>query len=169
MSQADTLTTSRARDISEALLQRNSTSPWSCYAKPNSRLTPETLRLMKNSGCLNLHVGFESGDDHVLKDIEKGSTVAQAKEFASLAHDAGLQIHGDFAVGHLGDTRDSMERTVKLAKDINPHTAQFQIMIPFKGTRFWSQLEERGALNSAGEPSYEKSGGASAESAEASA
>ncbi|NUM88050.1 MAG: radical SAM protein [Bdellovibrionales bacterium] len=169
MIQDDMLTNSRAREISEALLRRGSTVAWSCYAKPNSKLTPETLRLMRKSGCLNLHVGFESGDDEILKNIDKGSTVEQAREFAAQAHEAGLRIHGDFALGHLGDTRATMDRTVRLAREINPHTAQFQIMIPFRGTRFWKQLEERRALNEAGEPSYEQSGGASAEEIRAAA
>lgn len=163
MIQDDMVTDKRARDISNALLERGHRIRWSCYAKPNSKLTLETLKLMRRSGCLNLHVGFESGDDEVLKNIDKGSTVAQAKEFARLAHEAGLHLHGDFAMGHLGDTRESMQRTIDLAKEIDPHTAQFQIMIPFEGTRFRRQLDERGAWSRDGEPSYERGGGASAD------
>ena len=163
MIQDDMLTDKRAREISSALLERGLEIRWSCYAKPNSKLTLETLKLMRRAGCLNLHVGFESGDDQVLKLIDKGSTVEQAKTFARLAHEAGLQLHGDFAMGHLGDTRESMQRTIELAKAIDPHTAQFQIMIPFEGTRFRRQLDEIGAWSKNGEPSYERTGGASAE------
>lgn len=163
MIQDDMITDKRGREISNALLDRGHRIRWSCYAKPNSKLSLETLRLMRRSGCLNLHVGFESGDDHVLKTIDKGSTVEQAKEFARIVHEAGLHIHGDFAMGHLGDTRESMQRTIALAREINPHTAQFQIMIPFEGTRFRRQLDERGAWSTDGEPSYERTGGASAD------
>ena len=163
MIQDDMLIDRRAREISEGLLSRGIKIQWSCYAKPNSNLKQETLELMKRSGCLNLHVGFESGDDSILKVIDKGSTVEQAKEFADMAHKAGLQIHGDFAMGHFGDTKETMQRTLELAKAINPHTAQFQIMIPFKGTKFWDQLNEANAFNENGEPSYADMGGVSAE------
>jgi anaerobic magnesium-protoporphyrin IX monomethyl ester cyclase len=163
MIQDDMLTNKRGAEIAEAILSRGYRIRWSCYAKPNSKLTQETLNLMRKSGCLNLHVGFESGDDEVLKKIDKGSTVAQAKEFAQMAHKAGLQIHGDFAMGHLGDTRESMQKTVQLAREINPHTAQFQVMIPFKKTKFWRQLDDLGAWSKTGEPSYEMAGGASSE------
>jgi radical SAM superfamily enzyme YgiQ (UPF0313 family) len=159
MIQDDMLTNKRATEISEALLHEGIKLRWSCYAKPNSKLSQETLNLMAKSGCLNLHVGFESGDDEVLKNIDKGSTVEDAKVFAEMAHKAGLQIHGDFAFGHFGETRESMMRTLDLARAINPHTAQFQIMIPFKGTKFWEQLEGASAFDSNGEPSYEASGG----------
>ncbi|MCA9670123.1 MAG: radical SAM protein [Myxococcales bacterium] len=163
MIQDDMLTNKRAREISEAILERGYDIRWSCYAKPNSKLSRETLRLMARSGCLNLHVGFESGDDDVLDKIDKGSTVAQAKEFAEMVHEAGLRIHGDFAMGHFGETKDSMQRTLELAREINPHTAQFQLMIPFKGTKFHDQLDEAGAWSKSGEPTYEHMGGASSE------
>lgn len=163
MIQDDMLTNKRAVEISEGMLSRGHTIQWSCYAKPNSKLKQETLNLMKRSGCLNLHVGFESGDDEVLATIDKGSTVDQAVEFSEMVHKAGLQIHGDFAMGHLGDNAETMQRTVDLAKKINPHTAQFQVMIPFKGTKFWDQLEEIDGFGETGEPSYENSGGASSE------
>lgn len=169
MIQDDMLTNARALEISNAILERGYKIRWSCYAKPNSRLTQETLNLMRKSGCLNLHVGFESGDDEVLKKIDKGSTVAQAKEFAKMVHRADLQLHGDFAMGHFGDTAESMKRTAEFAKEINPHTAQFQIMIPFKKTKFWKQLEEAGAWAASGEPSYEGMGGATSEEIRAAA
>jgi anaerobic magnesium-protoporphyrin IX monomethyl ester cyclase len=163
MIQDDMLTNKRAQEIAHGLLERSYPIRWSCYAKPNSKLSLETLKLMRRSGCLNLHVGFESGDDEVLKQIDKGSTVEQAKEFAALAHAADLQIHGDFAMGHYGETTASMRRTIELAKAINPHTAQFQIMIPFDGTTFMEQLHGDCSLSASGEPSYEARGGPSAE------
>jgi anaerobic magnesium-protoporphyrin IX monomethyl ester cyclase len=163
MIQDDMLTHGRAREIAEGILKRDIKIRWSCYAKPNSKFTQDTLHLMRRSGCLNLHVGFESGDDEMLKNIDKGSTVEQAKEFADMAHRADLQIHGDFAIGHFGETRETMMKTLELAKAINPHTAQFQIMIPFKGTKYYQQLESIGGFNEKGEPSYEKLGGVTAE------
>lgn len=163
MIQDDMLTNKRAIEISNAILERGYKIRWSCYLKPNSKMSLETFKLMRKSGCLNLHVGFESGDPKVLENIDKGSTVEQARDFARDAHAAGLQIHGDFAMGHMGETKESMQRTIDLAKTINPHTAQFQIMIPFPKTVFWQQLDGQGSWSKTGEPSYEKVGGASSE------
>jgi radical SAM superfamily enzyme YgiQ (UPF0313 family) len=163
MIQDDLLTNPRALEISNSILERGYKIRWSCYAKPNTNLSLETLKLMRRSGCLNLHVGFESGDPEVLAKIDKGNTVEQSMEFARNAHEAGLQIHGDFALGHLGETNESMQRTINLAKEMNPHTAQFQIMIPFKKTTFHDQLDKGGFWSESGEPSYEKIGGASAD------
>ena len=163
MIQDDLLTNPRALEISNTILERDYKIRWSCYAKPNTNLSLETLRLMRKSGCLNLHVGFESGDPEVLDKIDKGNTVEQSMEFARDAHEAGLQLHGDFSLGHLGESRESMQRTIQFAKEMNPHTAQFQIMIPFEKTTFHDQLEEGNFWSESGEPSYEKAGGASAD------
>lgn len=169
MIQDDMLTRPRAAEISEAILERGYKIQWSCYAKPNSRLDQATFELMRRAGCLNLHVGFESGDDEVLERIDKGATVAQSREFVRLAHAAGLNIHGDFAMGHLGETKESMQRTIDLARELDPHTAQFQVMIPFQGTIFQRQLDELGAWSPSGEPDYSASGGASSEEIRATA
>jgi radical SAM superfamily enzyme YgiQ (UPF0313 family) len=162
MIQDDMLTNKRAAEISEALLRQNNRIRWSCYAKPNSKLTDETLKLMKRSGCLNLHVGFESGNDAILCGIDKGTTVEQAKAFGKQIRAAGLRICGEFTFGHFGDTPATMQDTLDLARAVNPHLAHFLVMIPLRGTPFWDKLESAGALNAEGQPSYESCGGPSA-------
>jgi radical SAM superfamily enzyme YgiQ (UPF0313 family) len=162
MIQDDMLTNKRAKEISEALLMRNNTLRWSCYAKPNSKLTAETLALMKRAGCLNLHVGFESGNNDILKGIDKGTTVEQALEFGKRAHENGLRICGEFTIGHIGETKETIEDTIRLAKAINPHTAHFLTMIPLEGTSFWDKLEKQNSIDKDGKPSFENFGGPSA-------
>ena len=66
MFQDDSFSETRAREISEEFLRRNWKIKWSCYAR--AELSPETLLLMKRAGCLNLHVGFESATEEVLRD-----------------------------------------------------------------------------------------------------
>lgn len=162
MIQDDMLTNKRAAEIAEALLRKGHKIRWSCYAKPNSKLTDETLKLMKRSGCLNLHVGFESGNDAILRGIDKGSNVEQARAFGEQIHKAGLRICGEFTFGHFGETSATMQDTLTLARAVNPHLAHFLVMIPLRGTPFWEKLEAGGLMNGQGQPSYETCGGPSA-------
>ena len=50
---------------------------WSC----TSRVTTDydTLKAMKEAGCRLLIVGYESGDQQILKNIKKGATVDMAR------------------------------------------------------------------------------------------
>ena len=150
MIQDDTFPEARAREFCEARLAAGIRLPWSCYARGN--MGYEVLRLMKRAGCLNLHVGYESGDPEVLQRIKKGLTVERMTRFTDDAKRAGLRIHGDFAVGFPGETPESFEKTIAWAKRLDPYTAQFQLMIPFPGTPYYDMMKEQGWLNERGEP-----------------
>jgi len=150
MIQDDTFAEERAREFAEAKLAAGIRIPWSCYARGN--MSYETLEVMKRAGCLNLHVGYESGDPEVLERIRKGVTVDRMTRFTEDAKRAGLRIHGDFAVGFPGETPESFEKTIQWAKRLEPYTAQFQIMIPFPGTPYHAMMAQNGWLNERGEP-----------------
>jgi Fe-S oxidoreductase len=151
MLQDDTFPAERAAEFAEAKIRRNIRLRWSCYSRADLEL--ETMRLMKRSGCLNLHVGFESGSATVLKTIRKGLTRERMSRFAAQAKEAGLRIHGDFAIGFPGETPESVKETVDWACAMRPHTAQFQLMIPFPGTEFDAILRQKGWIAD-GAPQY---------------
>ena len=151
MLQDDTFTEERAIEFCERKLRTGIKTPWSCYVRGN--MSRETLQLMKKADCLNLHVGFESADPDILKGIRKGITMERMTQFAIDAKRAGLKIHGDFAIGFPGETKESVRKTIDWACQIRPHTAQFQLMIPFPGTPFHSELNEKGWIRD-GAPDY---------------
>ncbi len=150
MIQDDTFTEQRAQEFAEAKIAGGLRLPWSCYARGN--MSYDVLKLMKQAGCRNLHVGYESADTVVLKRIKKGISVERMTRFTADAKRAGLRIHGDFAFGFPGETIEGAQRTIEWACQMNPHTAQFQLMIPFPGTPFYEEMKQNGWLTAAGEP-----------------
>jgi radical SAM superfamily enzyme YgiQ (UPF0313 family) len=151
MIQDDTFTESRASEFCDAKIRAGLKIKWSCYVRAD--IGPETLKLMQKAGCLNLHVGFESADDLILRNIKKGLSRERMTRFAEDAKKAGLKIHGDFAIGFPGETAETAKKTVAWACKIRPHTAQFQLMIPFPGTLLFKELHEKGYINN-GSPDY---------------
>lgn len=150
MFQDDTFTEERAIEICEEKIKSQNKLRFSCYARGN--MSYEVLKLMKNAGCLNLHVGYESADQGILNSIRKGITVERMTRFTEDAKKAGLRIHGDFAFGFPGETEEKARKTIEWACRLNPYSAQFQIMIPFPGTSFYNLMKENGWLNENGEP-----------------
>lgn len=120
---------------------------WSC----NSRVTAdyETLKSIKEAGCRLLIVGFESGDHEILKNIKKGATVEQALAFMKNCKRLGLTVHGDFQIGHPGETHETIEKTMKFAMQLDPETIQVSISHPYPGTEFYNYLERHGYLTAA--------------------
>ncbi len=134
---------SRVLDLCAALKPLHFT--WSC----NSRVQVdyETLKIMRGAGCRLLVVGFESGDPGILENIKKGATVDQALAFMKNCRRAGIAVHGDFQIGHPGETRETVERTIRFAMQLDPETIQVSISHPFPGTRFYAWLQEKGFLS----------------------
>jgi len=113
---------------------------WSC----TSRVTTdqETLKAMKDAGCRLLIVGYESGDEQILRNIKKGATIEGARRFTKDAHNLGLTIHGDFIVGLPGETRETLRNTIDFAKQLDVETIQVSMGHAYPGTEFYEFAKE---------------------------
>jgi hopanoid biosynthesis associated radical SAM protein HpnJ len=117
---------------------------WSCNAKAN--VPYETLKIMKDNGLHLLLVGYESGDDQILINIKKGLVTATARRFSEDCRKLDIKVHGTFILGLPGETRETIERTIEYAKEVNPHTIQVSLAAPYPGTELYRQAVENGWL-----------------------
>lgn len=140
----DTFTDDRARaeDIARGLGKLGVT--WSCNAKAN--VPYETLKIMRDNGLRLLLVGYESGNQQILHNIKKGILIDVARRFTKDCHKLGIKIHGTFIIGLPGETRETIEETIRYANDINPHTIQVSLAAPYPGTFLYNQAKENGWL-----------------------
>ncbi|TFW24718.1 hopanoid biosynthesis associated radical SAM protein HpnJ [Duganella callida] len=117
---------------------------WSCNAKAN--VPYSTLKIMKDNGLRLLLVGYESGDDQILLNIKKGLRTDIARRFTSDCHQLGIAIHGTFILGLPGESQDTIEKTIRYAQEINPHTIQVSLAAPYPGTALYQQAQDNGWL-----------------------
>jgi hopanoid biosynthesis associated radical SAM protein HpnJ len=117
---------------------------WSC----TSRVTTDydTLKAMKEAGCRLLIVGYESGDQQILKNIKKGATVDMAERFTANCKKLGLKVHGDFIIGLPGETRESIRKTIDFAKRLDNETIQVSIAHPYPGTEFYDYVKKNNLI-----------------------
>ena len=117
---------------------------WSC----TSRVTTdyETLKAMKEAGCRLLIVGYESGEQQILKNIKKGATVEMAERFTANCKKLGLVIHGDYIIGLPGETRETIRTTIEFAKRMDTETIQVSIAAPYPGTELYTYLQNNGLI-----------------------
>lgn len=130
-----TLDKNRTRKFCEKILEEGLGHyfTWWVNARVNT-LDLDTMVLMRKAGCRLLIPGFETSNPEILRNMKKGTKVEDSFEFMRNAREAGLLVHGCFMVGNPGETRETMEATLKYACDLNPDTAQFFPMIPYPGT-----------------------------------
>ncbi len=118
---------------------------WSCNAKAN--VPRKTLEVLRNNGLRLLLVGYESGNQQILHNIKKGMRVEVAREFTKNCHELGIKIHGTFILGLPGETKETIQETIKFATEINPHTLQVSLAAPYPGTYLYKQALENGWLD----------------------
>jgi hopanoid biosynthesis associated radical SAM protein HpnJ len=117
---------------------------WSCNAKAN--VPRSTLKVLKDNGLRLLLVGYESGNQKILRNIKKGMRIDVAKRFAKDCRELGIVTHGTFILGLPGETKETIEETIRFAIEVNPHTIQISLAAPYPGTFLYKQALENGWL-----------------------
>ena len=120
---------------------------WSCTAKAN--VPRKTLEVLHDNGLRLMLVGYETGNQQILFNIKKGMRVEFARRFTKDCHELGIKIHGTFILGLPGETKETIEETIRFATEINPHTIQVSLAAPYPGTYLYRQALENGWLDSA--------------------
>ena len=93
-----------------------------------------------------LIVGYESGDQQILKNIKKGATIERARDFTRDCKKLGLIIHGDFILGLPGETRETVRRTIDFAKELDVETIQVSLAHAYPGTELYDFAKQNGFI-----------------------
>jgi anaerobic magnesium-protoporphyrin IX monomethyl ester cyclase len=104
----------------------------------------EMLRLMGRAGCMLIAWGIESGNELVLKKAHKGYKMEQAHRALRWAHAAGIKNWGYFIIGLPGETVDTIQETIAVAKALPLDIALFHVAAPYPGTPFFFEVVENG-------------------------
>ena len=89
---------------------------------------------------------FGKQAEFVERYLKKGTKVEQFYQYVSNAKKAGLLIHACYMVGNQGETRETMQQTLKLALKLNTDTAQFFPLIPYPGTEAYQWAKQNGYI-----------------------
>ena len=108
----------------------------------------ETLKVMRDAGLRHMVVGYESGNEQILKNIKKGVTKEQAIQFTKDSKKLGISIHGAFIMGLPGETRETIRETIEYAKQLDLDSIQASLASPYPGTEFYNLCKENGWISS---------------------
>ena len=110
----------------------------------------ELMRLMVDSGCLGLVVGFESINDKSLREMNKGINQEYRDEEYKKAIEElrqwGLQTWAAFTVGYDNDTLESIRKTYEFALKSKFTFAAYNILMPYPGTRLFDKMKDEKRL-----------------------
>jgi radical SAM PhpK family P-methyltransferase len=78
----------------------------------------EMIELMKESGCEGIYLGLESGNDEILRNMNKAVTVEKYRRGIELIKRFDLVTFGSFIIGFPGETQETVRDTIDFIEEL---------------------------------------------------
>jgi len=135
----------RAEELCRMMKEEDLNIKWYCNTRAHL-VDRELLDLMRSAGCRGISFGIESGSQRILDSVGKSISVEQAREAVKYARQAGIKTFCSFIIGLPGEDWDSVNETISFVKDTLPTSAQFNVAVPYPGTKLYEQVHGSGAV-----------------------
>jgi anaerobic magnesium-protoporphyrin IX monomethyl ester cyclase len=137
-----TLIPSRVLQICQGIKNRSVDLKWECLSRVDG-FTLDMAKEMKAAGCERVFFGIESGDDGILRQMNKRIDVDQARKAVEAATEAELKAAGFFILGYPGEDDSTILRTIKFATKLPLDYASFSLPYPIPGTGLYDKVKDR--------------------------
>jgi anaerobic magnesium-protoporphyrin IX monomethyl ester cyclase len=137
-----TLNRKRMMQICEEILARRLEFKWECLARVDS-IDKATSEAMKKAGCDRIFFGIESGDESILKLMNKRISLDQARRAVEAARDAGLKTGAFFILCYPGENDETVIKTIKFATSLPLDYLSFTMPYPLPGTKLSERIESK--------------------------
>lgn len=105
-------------------------------------LTDSTIDELAESGLEEVWIGAESGSQKILDAMDKGITVEQIAQSTRLLQQKGVRVAYFLQFGYLGETREDIQKTVKMVRTNRPDDIGISVSYPLPGTKFYERVKE---------------------------
>lgn len=130
-----TMDIKRAEKMCDALITKKINIPWQC---PNGvridRLTLPLLKKMRKAGCYAVGLGIESGNQDMLKSVNKQLDLRLIPKVLENLKKVGIESYGFFILGLPGETKKTSTQTIDFALKNSFDRAWFSIFTPYPGS-----------------------------------
>jgi anaerobic magnesium-protoporphyrin IX monomethyl ester cyclase len=104
--------------------------------------TDAQAEAMYRAGFRWILIGFESGHDRILKNIQKKATKADNTRAVEIAKRHGLKVKALMSLGHPGESEEPVRETTQWLLDVKPDDFDATIITTYPGTPYFDQAVE---------------------------
>jgi len=105
-----------------------------------------TISTLKEAGCYSVQIGFESGNDEVLKEMRKSTTVEMSLDACKVIKRNGIKLQTFFMVGFPQETEETLNDTVEAMKKAECDVMIYSIFTPYPGTEMFEYCRKYGLV-----------------------
>jgi len=105
----------KTEELCKKIVKNNLGIKWMSYPMPDN-LDEDLIRLMAESGCIELVFGLESASKHVLELMNKSYDLERFKEVLKLCQKYGISVKIFLITGYPGETREDFRETLNFIK-----------------------------------------------------
>jgi anaerobic magnesium-protoporphyrin IX monomethyl ester cyclase len=137
-----TIDKKRVAEICDLIIEKDLKFVWGCNARAND-LSEELIKKMKKAGCVRINIGFESGSQKILDNINKRIKIEELEQAIKICRKNNINI-GMYAMVNLpGENLKTIRETTKFLKrnKIDSMTPNFPI--PYFGTKIFAELKNK--------------------------
>jgi radical SAM superfamily enzyme YgiQ (UPF0313 family) len=109
---------SYAKKICRNLIDHGLNIKWWSILYPK-QVDKELVGLMAEAGCEQVSIGFESGSERILKNMNKRFTPKEVHQISERLSEYGIRRMGFLLLGSPGETRESVEESLVFADSVN--------------------------------------------------
>lgn len=136
-----TLDRKRVEKICKILIEEDLHIHWYCNTRAHL-VDRDLLFLMRKAGCTGISYGIESGSQKILDYCDKNLKVEQGKNAIRWAKEAGIKTFCSFILGLPGENWTTISETFRFVEETLPTSAQFNVAVPYPGTRLFEQMKK---------------------------
>lgn len=115
-----TIVKTHVKGICEEILRRKLNIKWYARSRVDS-VDKEILNLMKESGCVSIGFGVESGSPRILKSIEKGITLPLIRSTIKTSADLGIYTKAFFILSLPGEEQEDVAASLNLIRELRSY------------------------------------------------
>lgn len=135
-----TLNKERVFDICRDIKKRGLNFKWECLGRADS-IDKDVVVKMKEAGCERIFYGIESGNDRVLRMMNKKITVEAAQKAVQSTAEAGIQTGAFFILCYPGETNETVLDTIRFATSLPLDYLSFTVPYPLQGTSLFERVK----------------------------
>lgn len=106
-------------------------------------LKEDTIDALVESGLDEVWVGAESGSQAILDAMDKGTQLEQIYEATRLLKAKGVRVGFFLQFGYLGETKEDIDKTIRMVQDLVPDDIGISVSYPLPGTKFYDKVKQQ--------------------------